>query len=38
MSDGYSYIDSHSIYIDAKTGVLINIPGLTIEEYIKLTL
>lgn len=36
MSDGYSYIDSHSIYIDAKTGVLINIPGLTIEEYIKI--
>lgn len=32
MSDGYSYIDSHSIYIDAKTGVLINIPGLTKES------
>ena len=32
MSDGYSYIDSHSIYLDPKTGVLFNIPGLTKES------
>jgi cell filamentation protein len=31
MSDGYSYIDSNSIYVDSKTGVLFNIPGLTNE-------